>query len=104
MPHGRTSEPKVSGPTQSRLSLREHARRVDINRNLQIPVLDLGCGGAGVQTVERELAATDGVVRVYVNPATETAYVDYDPAETDALALVRAVERAGFKAGHPVEA
>ncbi len=61
----------------------------------------LGCGGAGATTIERELAATDGVLRVYVNPATETAYVDYDPAETDAPALARAIERAGYRPGRP---
>ena len=77
---------------------------MDITRNLQIHVYDLGCGGAGAQTVERELAASAGVVRAYVNPATETAYVDYEPGETDPWTLVRAVERAGYRAGRPVEA
>lgn len=77
---------------------------MDITRNLEIPVYGLGCGGAGAQTVERELAASDGVIRVYVNPATETAYVDYDPAETDAPTIAKAVERAGYRAGRPVEA
>ena len=77
---------------------------MDITRNLRIPVYDLGCGGAGAHTIERELAATDGVVNVYVNPATETAYVDYDPLEVDPDTLARAVERAGYRAGLPVEA
>ena len=75
---------------------------MDIRRGLRIPVYGLGCGGAGATTVERELAATDGVLRFYVNPATETAYVDCDPAETDASELARAVERAGYQAGRPV--
>ena len=77
---------------------------MDIKRGLRIPVYGLGCGGAGATTIERELAATDGVLRVYVNPATETAHVDYDPAETDAWVLARAIERAGYQAGRPVEA
>lgn len=77
---------------------------MDITRNLQIPILDLGCGGAGVTTIERELAATDGVVRIYVNPATETAYVDFDPAETDVSVLARAIERAGYRPGRPIGA
>jgi Cu+-exporting ATPase len=77
---------------------------VDVKRQLQIPVYDLGCGGAGASTIERELAATDGVLRAYVNPASETAYIDYDPAEVDPLTLARAVERAGYRAGRPVEA
>ena len=77
---------------------------MDIKRGLRIPVYGLGCGGAGATTIERELAATDGVLRAYVNPATETAYVDYDPAETDAWVLARAIERAGYRAGRPVDA
>lgn len=77
---------------------------MDLTRNLQIPVYDLGCGGAGARTVERELAATVGVVRVYVNPATETAYVDFDPGETDPWTLARVIEGAGYRAGRPVGA
>ncbi len=76
---------------------------MDVERRIQIPVNGLGCGGAGATTVERELAAIDGVLRAYVNPATETAYVDYDPAEVDVETLVRAVERAGYRAGRPTE-
>ena len=69
----------------------------------------LACGGdpgpdPAQRAIERELAATDGVLRVYVNPAIETAYVDYDPAETDTWVLARAIERAGYRAGRPVEA
>ncbi len=77
---------------------------MDTKRGLRIPVYGLGCGGAGATTIERELVATDGVLRVYVNPATETAYVDYDQAETDLWTLARAIERAGYQAGRPVEA
>lgn len=77
---------------------------MDSNRGLRIPIHGLGCGGAGARAIERELAATDGVLHVYVNPASETAYIDFDPAETDARELVRAIERAGYRAGRPVEA
>jgi len=76
---------------------------MDIRRGFQIPAHGLGCSGAGASTVERVLAATDRVLRVYVNPATETAYVDYDPADADARVLARAIERAGYQAGRPVE-
>ncbi len=74
---------------------------MDIRRGLQIPVYGLGCGGAGVTTIERELAATDGVLRVYVNPATETAYIDFDTAEVDPWVLARVIERAGYQPGTP---
>jgi len=92
---------QVSGFAHPCLSRGSDARRVDIKRGLQIPVHDLGCGGAGATTIERELATTDGVVSVYVNPATETAYVDYDPAETDAWTLARVIEQVGYRAGRP---
>lgn len=76
---------------------------MNADRELRIPIYDLGCG-AGATTIERELGATNGVSRVYVNPATDTAYVDYDPAETDPWSLVKAIEKAGYRAGRPVEA
>ena len=75
---------------------------MDVERGLRIPILDLGCGASGI-VIARALAATNGVLRVYVNPATETAYVDYDPAEVDPQALARAIERAGFRPGQPAK-
>jgi len=75
---------------------------MDVAR-LRIPIFDLGCGGAGATTVARELAATDGVLRVYVNPATETAYLDYDPARADPRKLAEAIEKAGYRAGRPAQ-
>ena len=77
---------------------------MDDKRALRIPVDGLGCGGAGATTIERALAASDGVVRVYVNPATETAYVYYDPSKTDPQVLAQAIEDAGYHAGRPLEA
>ena len=77
---------------------------MNIERGLRIPVYGLGCGGAGANTIERELASTDGVLRAYVNPATETVYVDYDPVEADPWVLARAIERAGYQAGRPIQA
>lgn len=73
-------------------------------RELWIPIYGLGCGGGGAETIERELARTPGVLRVYVNPATETVYVGYDPARTDAWRLARVIEQAGYRSGRAVEA
>lgn len=58
----------------------------------------------GATILERQLAATDGVLHAYVNPATETADVVYDSAQTDPWVLVRTFEREGYRAGHPDEA
>lgn len=67
-----------------------------------VPIGGLACGGGGALAVERALERTPGVVRVYVNPLTEMAYVQFDAAQTSAGHLVAAVERAGFRAGEPV--
>ena len=41
------------------------------------------------------------MLRVYVNPLTEIAYVEYDPARTDPTHLVEAVRRVGFRTDEP---
>jgi P-type Cu2+ transporter len=70
-------------------------------RAVRIPLPGLGCGEA--RLVERDLSALSGVVRAFVNPATETAFVDYQPDKTDLALLVRALQRAGFRTGPPAE-
>ena len=77
---------------------------MDARRSVRLSVYGLGCGGSGATEIERALASTEGVLRAYVNPATDTAYVEYDPSEADPWTLVRAVERAGYRAGRPIEA
>ena len=71
------------------------------SQRLTLPINDLSCGGGGSLIVERALARTAGVVYVYVNPATEMAYVEYDPAQIDPDRLANVVEHAGFRAGLP---
>ena len=66
---------------------------------ITLPIDNLRCGGA--LTIERALIRTPGVVHVYVNPAIEMAYVEYDPSLTDSDHLVAAIERTGFRAGVP---
>lgn len=67
-----------------------------VAQHLDLPVYRLGCGGGGALTVERQLAKTPGVIRVYVNPATEMAYVDYDPARINADGLRGVIAGAGY--------
>ena len=71
--------------------------------DVRLPIYGLDCPGAGPTAIERELASTDGVLRAYVNPVTETAYIDYDAAETDPSLLARAIEKAGYRSGPPIE-
>jgi len=65
-------------------------------------IYGLGCGGSGVLAVERALIHIKGVLHAYANPATETAYVQYDPALVQPADLVHAIEAAGFRAGQPI--
>ena len=70
-------------------------------QRMTLPNDNLSCGGGGVLMVERALARTAGVIYVYVNPATEMAYVVYDPALVEPKHLIYVVEQAGFRAGVP---
>ncbi len=47
-------------------------------------------------TVERILSEVEGVVAAMVNPVSEMAYVEYDPALADPDALFAVLKRAGF--------
>lgn len=70
-------------------------------RRLRFPIYGLGCGGGGADYLERRLADAPGVVEVYVNPATEAAYVEYDPTRTDVRQLVWVIDQAGYRSGPP---
>ena len=72
-------------------------------QRITLPIYDLCCGGGGALTVERALAKVPGVLRVYANPATELAYIDYDPSLVDLPQLVAAIESVGYRAGQPHE-
>jgi hypothetical protein len=63
----RDSTAQVSGAAHLVFTLRRHSSGMDVTRGLRIPTYDLGCDGAGATTIERELAATDGVLRVCVD-------------------------------------
>lgn len=65
---------------------------------ITLPVYNLSCAGGGAVTVERALLRTPGVRHVYVNPATEMAYVEYDANQIDSASLTAAIEYAGFGA------
>ena len=67
-------------------------------RRVTLMIDGLALGGGGALIVERALARLPGVLRVTVNPATEMAYVEYDPAEAQAPQLLAAVEGVGFEA------
>ena len=66
---------------------------------LTMAIYGLGCGGGGSLAVERALRKVPGVAQVYVNPATEMAYVQCQDELAQGDRLVRAIEDAGFGAG-----
>lgn len=67
-----------------------------MTERVKLQILNVSCWGSGARTIERRLARVRGVVRVYVNPATEAAYVEYDPAQVGRADLNRALEEIGL--------
>lgn len=65
--------------------------------HVTIAITGFGCGGGGSLQAERAIAKVPGVRRVYVNPATEMAYVEYDPHVADIKQFAAAVERTGLR-------
>lgn len=63
------------------------------------PILGFAYGGGGSLAAELALARLAGVIRVYVNPATEMAYVEFDPVLASTPKLATALEAVGFRAG-----
>lgn len=66
-------------------------------QNITLTVGGMTCGGCA-KSVERALAAVDGVEKVAVNLEAGSAQVTFDAARADAQKLIAAVEDAGFDA------
>jgi copper chaperone CopZ len=64
--------------------------------HLVVPIADFGCAASGALILERALERVPGVAYVYVNPATEMAYLDIDPEQCDRATIDRAIATAGF--------
>jgi cation transport ATPase len=73
---------------------RERATGMNAQR-ITLPIYNLGCTSE-TRLVERILRAVPGVSHVYVNPATEMAYVEYDPAQSGSAQLFAVLEREGY--------
>ncbi len=63
--------------------------------SVDIPIQGMNCASC-VQTIEKALQGTSGVVKVAVNLATEKARVEYVPMLTDLPALKKVIESAGY--------
>ena len=66
---------------------------------ITMPVYGLGFGGSGTIDLERVIAEVSGVTRVYVNPSTEIAYLEYELERFELDQLMAAVERVGYQLG-----
>ena len=64
---------------------------------ITFPIAGLQGGGEGALIAERALQEMPGVLRAYVNPATEMAYVEFDPARTDQNAFERVISSLGYR-------
>ena len=70
-------------------------------QRLTFEIDGLTCSGGGALTAERALARLPGVVWVHVNPITEMAYLEIDPARVSEDQLVATVAGVGLRPGRP---
>jgi P-type Cu+ transporter len=66
-----------------------------------LPVIGLGCQGGGALGLEKALGKLPGVQRVYVNSATEMAYVEYEPETTGLEEIMAAIRSEGYGTAPP---
>ena len=71
------------------------------SQRVSIPVYGLACGGGGALMVERMLKRIPGTTEVYVNPATQEAYVEFDADRVTVEDLCQGIRRCGFRPGPP---
>ena len=71
------------------------------SQRVSIPVYGLACGGGGALTVERTLKRIPGATDVYVNPATQEAYVEFDADRVTVEDLCNGIRGCGFRPGSP---
>ena len=64
-------------------------------RQISFPIRGMTCASC-TEKIQVSLNRVDGVVHAHVNFATEHARVMYDPARTDAAAVVAVVRASGF--------
>ena len=67
------------------------------SRKVALSIIDLACGGGGTLVVEHMIKELPGVIEVYVNPATETAYVEYEPERLSEEEMARTVNKVGTR-------
>ncbi len=74
-----------------------HRHQVTLSEWRQFPISGLSCAAEAVG-LERRLLHQHGVISAVVNPITERAYIDYDPASIGETDLVAFIESIGYHA------
>jgi cation transport ATPase len=69
---------------------------------MTLPLYRLGCAGSDPARLEHAMGQLKGVHRAYVNPATEMAYIDYDPDLVLPTTLQAVIDQEGLGAEDPV--
>ncbi len=69
-------------------------------KHAELPIYLIGCEASAV---ERELAEIKGVVRIYINPATEKAYIDFDPDVVQLAVVQQKATELGCAVGAPIQ-
>lgn len=72
--------------------------KVTKTRHVTIPIEGLNCPGSDTARLEQALSKVEGVIYYYVNPCTEMAYLEFDPARCNPFFLLAAIKKAGYKA------
>ena len=72
-------------------------------KRVTLPIIGLGLGGCGALTVERELRQLVGVSEVYVNPATDHAYLHYESERINAGEIAAKIRELGYQTELTVE-
>ena len=67
-----------------------------------VPLQSLGCASGGRAAIERALLDIPGVLRAYVNPVTEMAYVEFDPALSNAQVIGAVIRQTGYAETRPL--
>lgn len=90
-PLGRRDAVGATGNTDGRRAAERTVPRV----RATIAIIGLTCGMA--LALERHLARLPGMLRVYVNPATEMAYVEYLPDRLSVEEIAAAIRTFGYR-------
>ncbi len=72
-----------------------------VTETITIPIIDLDVSRS--QELERLAGAIDGVLKAVVNPAAETAEVEYIPGQIGLRDIRRTIEKSGFRLPQHIE-